>query len=41
MQGKLNPERQNRVDFRKLDPGIYFIRFVDGKNTYTKKVIRE
>ncbi|NCA85303.1 MAG: T9SS type A sorting domain-containing protein [Clostridia bacterium] len=41
MQGKLNPETENFVDFSKINPGIYFVRFVDGKNTYTKKVIRE
>lgn len=41
MQGKLNPETENLVDFSKINPGIYFVRFVDGKNTYTKKVIRE
>jgi hypothetical protein len=41
MHGKLNPKSENVVDFSKLDPGIYFVRFVDGKNSYTKKVIRE
>jgi hypothetical protein len=41
MHGKLNSESEKVVDFSKLDPGIYFVRFVDGKNTYTKKVIRE
>ncbi|MDD4177635.1 T9SS type A sorting domain-containing protein [Candidatus Falkowbacteria bacterium] len=41
MHGRLNPKSENVVDFSKLDPGIYFVRFVDGKNSYTKKVIRE
>ncbi|NCA85304.1 MAG: T9SS type A sorting domain-containing protein [Clostridia bacterium] len=41
MQGKVNPATENLVDFSKINPGIYFVRFVDGKNTYTKKVIRE
>lgn len=41
MYGKLNPKSENVIDFSKLDPGIYFVRFVDGKNSYTKKVIRE
>jgi hypothetical protein len=41
MHGRLNPKSENVVDFSKLNPGIYFVRFVDGKNSYTKKVIRE
>ena len=40
MQGELTPESENVVDFSKVNPGIYFIRFNDGKNAYTKKVIR-
>ena len=40
LNGKLNPVKENVIDFSTLDPGIYFVRFVDGKNTYTKKVIR-
>ncbi|HZK08526.1 MAG TPA: T9SS type A sorting domain-containing protein [Bacteroidales bacterium] len=40
MQGKLHPETENVVDFSKINPGIYFIRIVDGKNSYTKKVVR-
>ena len=40
MKGSLNPKSENLIDFSKTDPGIYFIRFVDGKNTYTQKVIR-
>jgi hypothetical protein len=41
MQGKLNQESENVVDFSKINPGIYFIRIVDGKRTFTQKVIRE
>ncbi|MDD2633052.1 MAG: T9SS type A sorting domain-containing protein [Bacteroidales bacterium] len=41
MHGRLNPKSEKVVDFSKLNPGIYFVRFVDGKNSYTKKVIRE
>jgi hypothetical protein len=41
MNGKLKSKTEHVIDFSKLDPGIYFIHLTDGKNTYTKKVIRK
>jgi hypothetical protein len=40
IQGNLHPETENMVDFSNVNPGIYFVRFNDGKNAYSQKVIR-
>jgi len=41
LNGKLNPELENVIDSSTIDSGIYFVRLIDGKTTYTKKVIRK
>lgn len=41
LEGSFSLNTENKIDFNTIKPGIYFIRFNDGKNTFTKKVILE
>jgi len=41
LDGAIKSEQLNVLDFSNLKAGIYFIRFFDGQNTITRKVIRE
>ncbi len=41
LDGSISGEILNTLDFSNLKAGIYFIRFNDGKNIFTRKVIRE